>query len=203
MFAGSAGDGDGGWDEDSSDSKDPAAPIKADSGPSSILTTKKPYKVVSQSELSKTQDELLNQIDDVLGVSMSEAGILLRHYRYKINKLLTAWTESKDGPAKVRELAGIKSVAAQELDAQAKAAFDAKQKPVDCPLCLDTVPYSESLALACGHRHCNSCWTGWLTAEMDKGPQAIFTTCMFTLPYAAPHCFFCFCFLLLCPVICK
>ncbi len=184
---GSAGD----WDDVSSgkvtaESNAPSAQGKTVDHTPELLTRKKPYRVLSQDAVVKIQDELLGQIDDVLGVSMSEAGILLRHYRYKINKLLSAWTESKDGPAKVREAAGIKSLAAQHLDSKAKAAFEAQQKPIDCPLCLDTVPYNESLALACGHRHCNNCWMGWLAAEMDKGPQAIFTTCMFTLPYVPP-----------------
>jgi len=47
----------------------------------------------------------------------------------------------------------------------------------ECPLCITTFPYKSSTALGCGHRFCHDCWKGWLNAEAEKGPQAIFTNC--------------------------
>jgi len=51
----------------------------------------------------------------------------------------------------------------------------------ECALCGDEMTARSSLDLGCApngeHRFCLSCWRSWATAEMDKGPQAIFTRC--------------------------
>jgi ariadne-1 len=50
--------------------------------------------------------------------------------------------------------------------------------PFDCPLCGTSAPLVDTYALPCGHRHCLSCWTNWLEAAYEKGPECLFTHCL-------------------------
>lgn len=73
--------------------------------------------------------------------------------------------------------------AAESSDAAAKsvAASSESTQYGECPLCGDEMTGATSLDLGCtsdgSHRYCLDCWRNWATAEIDKGPQAVFTTC--------------------------
>lgn len=91
-----------------------------------------------------------------------------------------------DDPDKVKEKAGLGDGMNGEFsvfdfliasDAVAQVSAEDANKILVCEFCTETVPYSDTLALSCGHRYCTTCWSRWVLAEFDKGPQAVFTTC--------------------------
>ncbi len=47
----------------------------------------------------------------------------------------------------------------------------------ECPLCDDSMNADTSIDLGCGHRFCKACFSSWLVAALDKGPQALTTCC--------------------------
>jgi ariadne-1 len=89
---------------------------------------------------------------------------MLRKYRWTKQRLFDDWCKDH---AKVLHECGLKK--------RVKAPMLVGE--FECILCSSTVPMAETFALGCGHRFCLDCWRSWASAEMDKGPQAIYTTC--------------------------
>lgn len=46
--------------------------------------------------------------------------------------------------------------------------------PVECPICMDTLPESATHALSCGHRYCHDCWSGYLTVSLKGKGFSLF-----------------------------
>ena len=57
------------------------------------------------------------------------------------------------------------------------AAASSSQSFGECSLCDEPMTGANSLDLGCSHRFCNGCWENWLVAALDKGPQALTTSC--------------------------
>ena len=110
------------------------------------------------------------------------------HFRWNKDRLFEAYLAD---PAGVQQKCGLSrmhrgitaagkssSTAASSAGAPAVAATAVLG---ECALCGDEMTARSSLDLGCApngeHRFCLSCWRSWATAEMDKGPQAIFTRC--------------------------
>lgn len=124
------------------------------------------YEVLSISDLSKKQESLINNVKEQLYIDREEAAILLRYYHWKSNKLIDDWLLDSD---KVRNHVGIHAFPENSLKSISKDFL--------CSLCDDLVPFANTTALSCEHRFCNTCWSKWLSAETDKGPASVFSTC--------------------------
>ncbi len=171
--AGGEGDDAGDWGEadDAGDWGDAeAADAAMPATVSPIITRQSSYLVLDNDSLSEQQSALIRQTAEVLFVTPSEAGCLLRHYGWKARKLQQEWFEAQK---KVRETVGL------------TAEEDAKQPPRTaeglvqcCSAYCDEVPPEQAHALNCGHVFCSDCWSNYLTSQISHGAASVFASCM-------------------------
>jgi ariadne-1 len=129
------------------------------------------YEILSSQDLLIKQENMITSVREQLYVNREEAAILLRFYRWKMPTLVDDWLMDADA---VRRKVGI----SEAMDVSEDDVPSTPGGSFTCPLCFDTVSKDKCIGLACGHFFCASCWTSWLSAENEKGPSAIFTTCM-------------------------
>ena len=204
-FANGGDDDDGGWGDDGDEfideneaddmtAKEPT-PKQASVATSALMQSSAEceklgtYEILSLPTLLSIQKRTLSELDELIGCSMNESIILMRHYRWNKDRLFQAWLKDPTGVQ-----AGCGLVRMQHRQAK-KAEESIKASPChassssssssvsfgDCPLCGDQMQTNNSFDLGCSldgsHRFCLSCWQQWATAEMDKGPQALRTSC--------------------------
>jgi ariadne-1 len=62
---------------------------------------------------------------------------------------------------------------------------------VTCLVCSDTVPRGKARSLVCRHMFCEACFSGWVCAELEKGPQCLHARCpMHKCPLPLPPSLF-------------
>jgi len=126
------------------------------------------YSILSLPTLLTRMKAVLAETTDTLGCGMEEAAVLQRHFRWNNERLMEAYLADA---AKVQQQCGL-----GRMVAAAKAG--SSQSFGDCPLCGEAMSSdADSLDLGCGHRFCKECWSSWLVAALDKGPQALTTCC--------------------------
>ncbi|CEP03701.1 hypothetical protein PBRA_003308 [Plasmodiophora brassicae] len=125
------------------------------------------YEILTEQELMQRQNILVERVVEQLFVSPEEATTLLRAYGWNILNLINDWL---DEPDKVKTKVGLARVILP-------TEVSDRDAPFVCSLCMDKFAMDDTLGLSCGHRYCIECWTKWVVAEFDKGPQAVFTTC--------------------------
>lgn len=110
------------------------------------------YILRKPSQLEAHMSHTLDDLSDLLGLTSSEAGVLLRSYKDPWNRLKIeeAWMEDSET---VRRESGL----GPELDETKQIK---ETDLVECGTCGDDeVTAKESFALSCGHTYCDSCWT--------------------------------------------
>jgi ariadne-1 len=135
------------------------------------LSRQSSYRILDNESLLSTQNKLVAQNAEVLFVSPAEAALLLRHYGWKSKKLQAEWFENQK---KVRETVGITSA---EDGKASRAGIVNGRVQCQSAYC-DEVEVSQAHALHCGHWFCSSCWTAYLTSQINDGQKSVFTHCM-------------------------
>ena len=136
---------------------------------SCVLTRKQSYTLLDPSSLLCLQRVMIEETNEILGVSMGDAAILLRAFGWKKDKLIEEWVQDSE---KVRQKVGLKKL----LMARSVISVDNKVE-YECPVCGDWTKQGDDFAMACNHRFCVECWKNWVKAEMDKGPTVIYSVC--------------------------
>lgn len=136
---------------------------------SPILTRQQSCEVLDNTALSAKQEALVRQTAEVLFVTASEAGCLLRHYGWKARKLQSEWFEDQ---ALIRRTVGLTA------EEDAKRPQKNAEGLVQCQSAYcDEVAEDQAKALNCGHVFCNDCWQNYLTSQISHGSACVFTTC--------------------------
>jgi len=135
------------------------------------------FKCLSPEQIINVQKKQISEIAELLHVSPSVAGTLLRHYQWKTEKLLQMYFED---PNKVWEEVGYDPYN-DESNKESKLRGKA-----ECTVCGDEVRASECTALMCNHRFCNDCWKQYLHLKINEGEvQKIYCpglNCSFMVP---------------------
>jgi len=122
------------------------------------------YSVRSLEEIQETIDKLITDVSESLNVSMGDAVVLLRHFKWDMNKLSDEWWQDPDSVARK---AGVVK----------KAKKSQRSKDVSCPVCLDDINPKKAFSLSCGHAQCNECWTGYLQDSLGDGTNCVNLKC--------------------------
>jgi len=124
--------------------------------------------LAGQEAILEEQEKAIKEVADILSVTPSNAGILLRHFRWNKDKLFSAYLQD---PARVCKEVGISvSVAGP---AGPSAAQRLRQSHYICSICGETTSLEESTSLACHHRFCNTCWESFITMKVIEGQTKI------------------------------
>ena len=106
----------------------------------------------------------------MLYISEEEAMLLLHAYEWSNEKLQSAWWDR--GEDAVRSSAGVSSAdAAAAPEAAAETEFL-------CQVLYDTVPWSETAALPCGHRFSKEAWRGHFESTAGDALKCADSRCM-------------------------
>jgi ariadne-1 len=122
-----------------------------DEPPTPTKKKEEEYTVLTLSQVVKRQQQEVEKISEVLGVSNSSARVLLRKFEWKVERIMDTFFD--------KELAGVLRQAGITLaDITFSIQDNEQEDEFDCPLCYDTVAIAETSILGCSHRFCNNCW---------------------------------------------
>ncbi|KAG0306584.1 hypothetical protein BGZ98_002103 [Dissophora globulifera] len=118
------------------------------------------FNVLSLSEIVLAQVTASNHISGVLGVSLQQAGALLRAYKWNKERLIEGYM---DTPQEILDQAGVILEEAQALILKPPEGFV-------CSICFDDSEAGAVLGLRCGHTFCQPCYEYYLTQKiMEEG----------------------------------
>lgn len=143
------------------------------------------FACLSPADIVKEQTRMIKEVAELLVVTDTVAGNLLRHFKWREERLLAAYFENPK--AVLREIGQTvpkrsKSKTSRKhththhtsnggsSSAASTAGLTAKlEGSVECLICADDLDASECTALTCDHAFCNSCWADYLTMKITEG----------------------------------
>eukprot|EP00741_Cyanophora_paradoxa_P011402 tig00020556_g11013.t1 len=122
-------------------------------------------KALTEDDIIRTQQNEIEKVAEVLSVTKSVAGALLRHFRWDQERVLSKCFE--DGAEKVVADLGLTVEEGEDVVAGPSGVVDGD--PI-CGVCFDS---EVSIRNPCGHGFCDACWKQFLTIKIDEGEKAI------------------------------
>lgn len=139
------------------------------------------YTIMSEADIRRCQEEDVNHLSNTLSILTTDSIMLLRHYNWNVSKVHDEWLSDE---AKVREAVGLLLEEEPAAIAAAAAAAEvSKSSTLDevlllCKICFEEYSCGEmSAAASCGHRFCQDCWRGYISASINKGPGCLTLRC--------------------------
>jgi ariadne-1 len=124
-----------------------------------------PYVIVNTFKILPILEQMLAHISSVLHTSLDNAKTLLIEYNWDQEKLLEAYYSD---PEKVLDSSGVSFT-------EVASHFSS---PFICTICFNTVTTAaSSISLTCNHSFCTTCFTQYLTIQVDEGPGSVCTLC--------------------------
>jgi len=121
----------------------------------------KPYNVLSHDDIVEQQTNLIRKTSELLGVTFSDARVLLKVMKWDSDKLYLEYTDNTDAVCKK---AGI--------DPTKNQTVTGKKGTGECLICME---YSDDITnLSCGHGYCADCWKDYLAIEVKEKNQKFF-----------------------------
>jgi ariadne-1 len=140
-------------------------------------------RMLPADELKPVMNDQIQEAVEVLGAPPGAAAILLREHKWAKERLFQSFF---DNPIKIQEKCGVlarcRSSGGDGEDIKAGAAgrnTRATAKRRTCEICLDEDGFDpdEMIAMPCGHEFCETCWYGFISNALDKGPLCLRETC--------------------------
>lgn len=133
-----------------------------------VSSTEHDYQVFDIKEIVTKQQQEVEKISDILGISHSSARVLLRKFEWKPEVIMNTFFE--------KELVGVlkqANITAEEITMSGEAVEEDPDEEVECPLCMDDKPQNETTKLLCGHRFCNECWRYHIELKIKEGASRV------------------------------
>ncbi len=119
------------------------------------------FACLSPQEIIHQQSKEIQSVADLFSISSSLAGLLLRHFQWKKEKLIAKFFEN---PEQVYKEAGI----TESSSTSTSKAIELSGLEM-CSICGEDMPAESCTALGCAHRFCNDCWKTYLTTKIKEG----------------------------------
>jgi len=123
------------------------------------------YTILSEEDIRQCQEEALTSISTVLSISRVNAGILLRHFRWSVSKVIDEWFADE---ANVRKTVGL---------LEKPVEIRSYVKELSCGICFETCARERMKAAVCGHHFCDTCWAGYIHTSINDGPGCLTLRC--------------------------
>eukprot|EP00879_Flechtneria_rotunda_P014450 GHRR01015099.1.p1 GENE.GHRR01015099.1~~GHRR01015099.1.p1 ORF type:complete len:471 (+),score=115.95 GHRR01015099.1:168-1580(+) len=124
---------------------------------------KNKYAVLTKVDISKRQEEAIESVTSILGISDEDAARVLRKYKWDAARVNEEWFSDMDA---VRAAVGMVDEAPDPPGTSNK-----------CMICFETFPRSSMLSAACKHGFCTDCWSGYLANAVSSGPSVLDLRC--------------------------
>lgn len=138
------------------------------------------FACLSPSDIVKEQNRMIKEVAELLVVTDTVAGNLLRHFKWRQEQLLAAYFENPKAvlreigqtiPRKSKKKSTLKtSSTSASSNSNGLHLHTAKLSgEIECLACADDVDASECTALQCEHAFCNTCWADYLSMKITEG----------------------------------
>ena len=125
------------------------------------------YKIVDYQEILPMMQHMAQEASSLLGISDDMSLVLLHQFRWNKERLVEIFFSDSD---KALEKAGLVVTDLSSGNCEAcKENF--------CRICLSQCQPSSLYSLACNHKFCFECYTGYLNSIIGDGPICITATC--------------------------
>ncbi|XP_043189750.1 E3 ubiquitin-protein ligase ariadne-1-like isoform X2 [Amphibalanus amphitrite] len=122
------------------------------------------FDVLSADELVEFMLAEINQVNEIMKLPTTMVRILLNHFNWDKAKLLERFYDT-DQEQLFREAHVVSPFITNKATGQPQLGGVEQ-----CEICLTEQPSSAMSGLACGHRFCSDCWSGYLTTRvMEDG----------------------------------
>ncbi|KAL9260417.1 putative E3 ubiquitin-protein ligase ARI8 [Drosera capensis] len=121
--------------------------------------------ILEEADIRLWQEDDITRVSTVLSISRVEASILLRHYNWRVSKVLDEWFADEE---KVRRAVGLLAKPGVEFP---------NAREMTCGICFETFPREVMSAASCGHPFCCLCWSGYIGAAINDGPGCLTLRC--------------------------
>ncbi|CAA7400458.1 unnamed protein product [Spirodela intermedia] len=122
------------------------------------------YTILGEHDIIRLQMEDINRVSQVLSMSRDDACILLRHYKWSVNRVHDEWFADEES---VRKAVGLLE----------KPIEMPRSREMTCGICFEVYPCNRMRSAACGHHFCNSCWEGYIGTSINDGPGCLMLRC--------------------------
>ncbi|TPX75898.1 hypothetical protein CcCBS67573_g02826 [Chytriomyces confervae] len=128
-----------------------------------------PHAVLSVADITQRQAAAVDHVSGIIGCLPSTAATLLRHFKWNKDRLIDRFYADGDSRAVCASAGVIVDAGKQPRLMQTR--------PFECPVCYDDEPES-TLALECGHRHCQPCYSRYLTIKIAEEGESRRIQCL-------------------------
>jgi len=154
-------------DFDDFEEPDPDLGLSKDLGQKKKVAYDITFKVYEPRDISKQQDDLMDEVNMILEMRKEDAAILLRHFRWNKERLIEDYM---DNPVKVLGAAGLGQSRGGPPRLDTIPGFM-------CEICCEDEDGLESFAMKCGHRYCVNCYRQYLTQKIRQEGEAARIQC--------------------------
>lgn len=141
-------------------------------------------------DVANSQKKLIEHANDILQLRPALMRILLRYFKWDVDRLLEGFAAS---PEKIFEEAGLASPDSnvhssyiRHLEPRLSIPFISHLQvklptsgKASCLTCMEDLPVNQMSALGCGHLFCDGCWRDYLTLKInEEGMKLVGVTCM-------------------------
>lgn len=119
---------------------------------------------------------MICDISSTLNLDGEMVSLLLRRYGWKTERLMENYLSDS---VKCLSDNNLHSISPKDDDKSlTTTTTNGADTEIECAMCLDDVPYSDTFSLQCNHRFCRQCWTDYITSTINnKSFNSIFMTC--------------------------
>ncbi|CAA7400457.1 unnamed protein product [Spirodela intermedia] len=121
------------------------------------------YTILSEHDIIQLQMADISRVSQVLLISRDDACILLRHYKWSVNRVHDEWFADEKG---VRKAVGL-----------LETPMEMPSRTLACGTCFEVHPRDRMRSAACGHPFCISCWRGYIGTAINDGPGCLMLRC--------------------------
>lgn len=134
-----------------------------------VSTGKSTSQVITKESLVAAQKEVLVRVMELLSVKENQARVLLIHYQWNVDKLLSVFIDN--GKDRLFSCAGLTVFDPSLITSRYSSTMN-------CDICMeDGLPSRNMTRMECGHCFCNDCWKEHFTVRIHEG-ESKRITCM-------------------------
>lgn len=125
------------------------------------------YKVLSPTDIQKSQSQQIDEVCSILGQPPESTAILLRYMRWNKERLIETYMDRQE---KVLEDAGL---GPSFIGAPKTVSI----KGFECEICYEDSADLQTYAMICGHRYCINCYAHYLEQKIREEGEAARIEC--------------------------
>jgi len=125
------------------------------------------FTILTERDIDEKIHDLEREVAQALNVPVDQASFLLRIYNWSKDQLMENWLEDSFSIMKRNGLHLAVELPSSHSETE-----------IECPICLDDVPTSQSFSLGCGHWFCRTCFEYYLEDQVKtKAEQCVLSSC--------------------------